>query len=418
LIFRIIAGPGPFLLNAFSVSLAAWSCSAGILLYHFYTINWLTSIWTVIVSPLIAIVSIMGYLKMIVAFVLPSAAAGLGSIANELSSLLIWTVKLFASWNISEILTGKVPAGIVVFYYSLMFFAGFACFRRPLVKSVIVTAAALAIIVFLGATKWQRTHRDSLYLTCLDVGHGQAILAQLPGKGNILFDAGSLHISNIGNRTVVPFLNYSGISKIDCIIVSHNDVDHINGIPEIIENCRVSGVYANEAFFEEKQKETAKFLNDWMNKLNKKRLKKHKDFNLNSGAKIKFLWPDKLADANERLSENDKSTVLLIEFAGSTMLLCSDIEKTAQARLVKFFPALNPDVVVVPHHGSVRTTNAGFIENLQPKILIYSCDRKQYERLQPLDSKNKTRSFYTAKDGATTICINKNGSISTSAFGK
>jgi competence protein ComEC len=274
----------------------------------------------------------------------------------------------------------------------------------------------LIIVVFIGAAKWQRTHRDSLALTCLDVGHGQAILAQLPGGDNVLFDAGSLHRRDIGGRIVVPFLYYSGINKIDSIIISHSDVDHINGIPEIVENCKVGGIYADKAFFKAKQKPPTEFLNNWLNEKGIKIQSLNDGLNLNSPAKIKFIWPDKPADANEQLSENDKSTVSLVEFAGDKTLLCSDIEKAAQARLIKLFPALNPDVVVVPHHGSARTAKPDFIEDLQPKILIYSCDRKQYERLQPLNNENKTRSFCTAKDGAVTIHIDKAGKIETDVY--
>jgi competence protein ComEC len=414
--YQIAARPG---LRLLSTCVTAWLATAGISLYHFYTINWLTSIWTVLVSPLISIISAIGYLKMVIALFLPTAASILGVILNFLAGLLILIVNYIADLNISEILIGKTPAAMIIFYYALVLFIYFAHFQQPAVKKAICTAAILIIIVFIGAAKWQRTHRDNLALTCLDVGHGQAILAQLPGSANVLFDAGSLHRRDIGGRIVVPFLYYSGISKIDGIIISHSDVDHINGIPEIVENCKVGGIYADKAFFEAKQKPPTEFLNNWLNEKGIKIQSLNDGLNLNSPAKIKFIWPDKLADANERLSENDKSTVSLIEFAGDKALLCSDIEKAAQARLIKLFPALNPDVVVVPHHGSVRTAKPDFIEDLQPKMLIYSCDRKQYERLQPLDNgKNKSRSFCTAKDGAITIHIDSAGKIETSTYTK
>jgi competence protein ComEC len=74
-------------------------------------------------------------------------------------------------------------------------------------------------------------------------------VAQLAGKANILFDAGSLDRSDVGGRIVAPFLDYSGISKIDCIVISHKDIDHICCIPEIVAHCYVNAVYANKAFF-------------------------------------------------------------------------------------------------------------------------------------------------------------------------
>ncbi|GAH70035.1 unnamed protein product, partial [marine sediment metagenome] len=194
---------------------------------------------------------------------LPSAAAVLGVAVTGLANLLIWVVKLIAQLDISQILIGHVSPALIIFYYGFVVFVGFVYFRRPLIKKAICMAMVLVMIVFLGVTKWQRTYRDNLILTVLDVGHGQAILAQLPGKANILFDAGSLHKSDVGRRVIAAFLNYSGINKINAIIISHNDVDHINGIPEVVQHCEVDGVYANDAFFSKADRwGTAKFLEE------------------------------------------------------------------------------------------------------------------------------------------------------------
>ena len=415
--FRIVSRPGPYSLRLFAIGLAAWLSGAGVLLYHFYTISPFTSIWAVIAFPFVALILIIGYLKIVLSFLLPSLAAMLGVIVNFLSDSLIWIVECIASWrigswDISQILMGHVSLAPVILYYCFVLFTAFAYFRRPLTKKAICTVMVLVMIVFLGLTKWQRTYRDNLVMTCLDVGHGQAILAQLPGKANVLFDAGSLHKRDIGRRIVAPFLNYSGINKIDAIIISHNDVDHINGIPEIAECCRVKGIYANDAFFGKADRwGTAKFLNE---SLREKELKiEHlgKDLNVGSSAGIKILWPTKQICADGELSDNDKSAVSLIEFAGTEILLCSDIEKFAQRELHRLFPNLKPEVVVVPHHGSGKTSDADFLENLEAGILICSCSRRQYERQQNARQKNGTRPFYTPKDGAITVCIDKDGTI-------
>jgi competence protein ComEC len=377
---RIISRPAPILLNLFCVSLAAWLASAGILLYNFYTIQPLTSIWTVIASPFIAVISFLGYLKLLIGLVLPTAASILNVIIKPLSTWLIWLVKCMAQIDFSQVLIGHITIWLIVFYYCTILFIAFIHFKRPFVKKVISVTMVLAIIIFLGITKWQRTHRDELIMTCLDVGHGQAILAQLPGKGNILFDAGSLHKSDIGKRIVAPFLDYSGINRIDSIIISHNDVDHINGIPEIVEHCDVNGVYANDTFFTDMKtdpKGTAKFLETLLSK-NDFKIKGLEDLNLNSAAKTKILWPNKKATYYEQLSDNNKSLVSLIQFGDVKILLCSDIEKFAQVELLRLYPDLKADVVVVPHHGSSKTAEQHFLENLNAGISIVSCgqDRK------------------------------------------
>jgi len=415
----IISRPALYLLRLFSVGLAAWLGGAGILLYHFYTITPLASIWTVLVFPFVGAILALGFWKIILFFLLPTLSAVLGAIAALLSEALIWVVKLIAHLDISQILIGQVPLAPVILYYCTIVLAGFVYFRRPLTKKVICTAMFLTMLVFLGTVKWQRTHRDNLLLTCLNVGHGQAILAQLPGKANALFDAGSLYKSDIGRRVIAPFLDCIGINEIDTIIISHNDVDHINGIPEVAEYCKVDAIYANDAFFDKAdQWGPAKFLNDCLNEKGLKIKRLDKDLDLSSSANMKILWPGEHITQDEQLSDNDKSLVSLIEFAGTKILLCSDIEEFAQRELLRLFPNLQADVVIVPHHGSVKTADPDFLENLDADILICSCGRSQHEstnrapRPGPRDP-NKAKSFYTAGLGAVTVCLGKDGTIRT-----
>jgi competence protein ComEC len=304
-----------------------------------------------------------------------------------------------------------VPITMIILYYCFVLFAGFVYFRRPLIKKVTCTAMVLAMVVFLGVTKWQRTHRDNLEMACLDVGHGQAILVQLPGKANILFDAGSLHKNDIGRRIVAPFLDYSGISKIDSIIISHNDIDHINGIPEIIVHCDVNDVYANDAFFSQTDRwGTAKFLEESLSKKGFE-IKSLTDLNPDGAADIKILWPTEQILQNEELNDNDLSAVMLIEFAGRKILLCSDIEKFAQRELLYLNPNLKADCLVVPHHGLVKTLEADFLEKLEPNILMCSCGRNDYEKNRIIKPRSKTEWLCTAERGAVVICIDRDSVI-------
>lgn len=146
----------------------------------------------------------------------------------------------------------------------------------------------------------------------------------------------------------------------------------------------------------------------------------HLGKNLNSGsrAKIKILWPNEQICQDETAGDNDKSVVSLIEFAGTKILLCSDIEEFAQRELLQIYPNLKADVVVVPHHGSTKTLEAGFLESLEADILICSCGLRQYERQQTSKRQSKAKSFYTVRDGAITVCVGKNGTIRTATFAR
>jgi competence protein ComEC len=409
--YRIISSIISSIIAVFAVSFVAWMTSAGILLYNFYVIQSFTSIWTVIASPFIAVISFFGYLKLLIGALLPTAASMLDLVIKPFSVCLIWIVKHIANVDFSQVLIGHTAIWLIVFYYCTILFIAFVRFKHPLVKKAVSVTMILTVIIFPGVTKWQHTHRDNLMMTCLDVGHGQAILVQLPGKTNILFDAGSLYRNDIGRRIVTPFLDYSGISRIDSIVVSHNDIDHINGIPEIAEHCKIGGVYANEAFLSQTERaDTAKFLKE---SLSKKGLEiaNLADLRPNSDANMKILWPSEQVCQNEQLDDNDKSMVCLIEYAGRRILLCSDIEKFSQRELLRLNPNLKADVIIVPHHGSHRTLSPDFLEELDAKILICSCSRGDCEKSRVIKSTGDAKCLYTAEHGAAVVCIDKDGMI-------
>ena len=422
--YRMTPRPGPYSLRLFSAGLTAWIGGAGILLYHFYTINPLASIWTVLVFPLVSAILVLGFLKMILFFLLPTLSGLLGILAALLSSALIWIVKRIAQLGISQILIGRVSLAPIVFYYCAVVFAAYVYFRRPLTKKLICTAMFLPLIVYLGAVKWQRTYRDELVMTCLDVGHGLAVLIQLPGKANVLFDAGSLHVSDIGTRIVAPFLDYLGIGRIDALVVSHNDTDHINGIPEIVAHCRVSGVYANDAFFSKTDRGgTAEFLEECLADQGLQIEPLEAKLHLGGSATIETLWPGKDSPVIDDLTDNNRSLVSLVEFAGVRILLCSDIEKHAQREILQLRPDLRAEIVVIPHHGSPTTLDTTFLERLSAKVLICSCDRTQYERIMgntgpASGTPKRAKTLYTAQEGAITVVVGSDGTIEAAAFAK
>jgi beta-lactamase superfamily II metal-dependent hydrolase len=65
----------------------------------------------------------------------------------------------------------------------------------------------------------------------------------------------------------------------------------------------------------------------------------------------------------------------------------------------------------VPHHGSSKTAEKHFLENLDAEILICSCSRSQYERQQVIDFKGEAKTYYTPRDGAVAVYIDKDGYV-------
>jgi beta-lactamase superfamily II metal-dependent hydrolase len=142
---------------------------------------------------------------------------------------------------------------------------------------------------------------------------------------------------------------------------------------------------------------------------------------LSSSVTVKRLWPDETIDDGKKLSDNDRSLVSLVEFAGVKILLCSDIEEFAQRELLRLYPDLEADIVVIPHHGLTKTLASDFLAHLDADILIGSCDQSQYERTMnnPASaphSPETPRYFYTAAQGAVRVCVRADGTTQTNTF--
>jgi competence protein ComEC len=399
-----------------SAGLAAWIGGAGFLLYHFYTITPLTSLWTVLTSLLVWAITVTGFLQILLAFLLPTISLLLGDLTQALAHVFIVVVRVMAAPDINLVLVGHVGLWVVTLYYGLVLFWRFGRMKRSSSKPWICAGVLILLVGYLGVLKWQRTHRDDLRMTCLDVGHGQAILVQLPGTRNVLFDAGSLYKKDIGSRIVVPFLDYAGIAKLDAVVISHGDVDHINGIPEIAGHCRIGHLYATDSFLAASQSEPApRLLVDCL------RRKGHTieplPERVDSGpVTLETLWPPTESSVLRTLRDNDLSAVSLIRFGDTGVLLCSDIESPAQRRIMARGLPARAQVMVAPHHGSITTAEAGFLSYVNPRFVACSCGRGKHKAIANRAFTAIPEWFHTSVQGAVFVCIGKNGAMEASSW--
>jgi competence protein ComEC len=415
LLARLCKPVPAWIVELLSVGIAAWFGGAGVLLYHFGAVTPMSSVWTVLAFPVVFAILAVGFLKIIVAALLPTAALLSGMIATRLADFFIWLVKFIAGLNISGVVIGKVSVWLIVVYYLFLFFWRFGYLPRPVFKKVICQTAAIVILFSLAHAKYRSSYRSDLELACLAVGHGQAVFVGMPGGENLLFDAGSLSTKDCGRRVVLPFLRDKGIGRVDAVFLSHDDIDHINGVPEIVSGLGVKGVYANAAFVDKAATwSTAGYLAGCLREENQE-LKLLDEYSSNNGpAKIISLWPGPDVCRDESVSENDKSQVVLIEFAGRKILLCSDIERFAQERILQRYPDLKADVVVMPHHGSTRNLTEGFVETIGAKTVIISCSRARHEAAYKAPS--GTKAFYTPVDGAVIVKVRADGRMDIAGF--
>ncbi|PKL50898.1 MAG: DNA internalization-related competence protein ComEC/Rec2 [Planctomycetes bacterium HGW-Planctomycetes-1] len=392
-------------LDIFAVGLAAWLAVAPIIAWHFYQFQLFTALWTVPASFPVTAIVILGPLKIIFASLLPSVAAFLGILLDLCADILSLLVILFAKVPFSQIIIGKPAIYIVLLFYLLIFLWKFF----PLRKNYIYPAAIILMLISALSVRYFK-NLNNLRLTVLSVGHGQAICVKTPDNKNLIFDAGSISKSDIGGRIVNPFLAYTAAGKIDSAFISHDDIDHYNGLPEILSRYKCKNIYTNPQFIRNNSN-AASILIEFLKSQNLSLKISPEKFSLNKVV-ITQLWPK---DVSEDLSDNESSLVFLLEYASRKILFCSDIPKNIQNRLMELYPDLDTNIMVVPHHGSARTIDPAFLDYFKPEFLITSSSYSQSGRTSPR-IRDFDHNYFTSRDGAVAVSINPAGKIKVSIF--
>ena len=188
----------------------------------------------------------------------------------------------------------------------------------------------------------------------LDVGQGLAIVMQT-ANSTVVYDTGASFRSggSMAERVVVPFLQSRGIKRLDQLIVSHADNDHSGGVSLIDAEVQVEQMLVGEPLRATAATgEPCRAGYGWQV----------------DGVRFRLLHPQ----AKPRLSGNNASCVLLISVGRHHLLLTGDIEVPAERDLLRRRALSAVDVVVVPHHGSLTSSSAAFVNQLKPRVAIVS----------------------------------------------
>ncbi len=192
------------------------------------------------------------------------------------------------------------------------------------------------------------------WFTLLDVGQGLSAVLQTQNHF-LVFDAGARLNDNfdMGESVVVPFLRTAGAKKVDMLVISHGDNDHIGGAFAILKRFPVDTVRTSVP------EEIAKPVTHYC--------LAGESWNWD-GVNFKFLYPDK----NDLGFDNDSSCVLRITAHDKHILLTGDIEKYAEEKMVEQDASdLPTDILVAPHHGSKTSAEKNFLALVHPEYVLF-----------------------------------------------
>lgn len=212
---------------------------------------------------------------------------------------------------------------------------------------------------------------DSVRVTVLDVGQGQAVAIDLPGDRRLLVDGGGFNSPRFdaGRDLVAPALTANRSPRLDMVLNTHPDTDHLRGLIHILDRFAV-GHFATNG-------DAPRGLNarDLTRVLARTGMEETPVYagevlSLGDGLTLRVLHPP----PHHRGSSNNKALVARLERDGRGLaVLCGDAEAPALRDIVRSGTPLQAEVLVLPHHGSASSLLPAFYDAVAPRLAIASC---------------------------------------------
>jgi competence protein ComEC len=237
----------------------------------------------------------------------------------------------------------------------------------------------------------------------------------MPDGRNMLYDAGRLGSPVGAVRPISAVLWSRGITHLDALVISHADTDHFNAVPELLQRFSIGVILVSPQMFNQLDQPAVKQLKSVIEQsgvrvetISASEKLPVGDPDSADAVQIEILHPPALGVIG---SDNANSIVLLVEYAGRKLLLPGDLESPGLDDLLAEFP-IDTDVVMAPHHGSLRSDPKGFANWSRPEFVVLSGDRN-LEDVPTIDSvMNSYRQvgsdvFHTAQHGSVTFTLTR-----------
>lgn len=280
-------------------------------------------------------------------------------------------------WAASWIVTPNLFE--VILFHALLFFIFFLR-GRPWAR-IGLLFTAIMICTDISYWVYKARFNPELKVTYFDVGQGNAALIQFPGRERMLIDGGGFprDTFDLGRFVVAPALWHSKIGRIDYLVLTHPQADHMNGLRFIAANFGPKEFWCNGD-----SAEGLSYLN-LMSTLESKKIRRLLPIDLAGGreiggVRIELLHPldrnDGAGTRKRSRDPNDNSLVLRFSSGGKSLLFPGDLPEAGERRVLQSAgPALRSDVLLAGHHGSKTSCSRPFLEMVRPRICVISSGR-------------------------------------------
>jgi competence protein ComEC len=332
--------------------------------------------------PLMAVAQIAGMAVVPLALVSSTLAQASGFVASIGAEGLVRSAELV---RFAPVLACRVapPALWVVVLYYVSLAISWTSLRKSVFSAIsaisALTALFCALWILIEPWSWLSSRGDGrLHVSFLDVGQGDSAFIRLPQGSTMLVDAGGLvgaSTFDIGDRVVAPVLRAAGVRRLDYLVLTHGDPDHIGGAGAIVEEFRPRHIWEGIPVPRFEPVNVLHGAADarglaWTTVRTGDRLQL-------DGVTI-AVWHPPPPDWERQKVRNDDSIVLELRWRDVSLLLTGDIGRAVERDLTPALSTAPLRVLKVPHHGSLTSSTPEFIRALRPRIAVFSAGRSNH----------------------------------------
>lgn len=349
------------------MSFISFITSIPLLIDSSFSINFLSFIYNIVLIP---IVSFIIFPLSVITLILP-----LDNILFNITNIFEKICIVLDSIKVFTFSFSKLPMVLVLIYYLILF----SKIRYKFLINMFLTIMFCFVGIYIINPR--------VYF--IDVGQGDSALIRYKNK-NILIDTGGSYYKELYKDSIL-FFKSIGVKKIDYLILTHGDFDHMGEAINIIENFKVEKVIFN--------------CGD-INDLEKELINKNISYDLcvSRIEDLDFLQTKIYSD------ENDNSNVIYLELNNYKFLFMGDASINKEKDILKKYNISNIDVLKVGHHGSKTSSSKLFIDKINPEYSVISVGKNNYghPNKEVLNNLKESKIYRTDLDGSIMFELKKN----------
>lgn len=353
-----------------AATLAASLATAPLVAKAFHQASTVAVLANVVALPIGSALTVLSASAALAMSIGESFAALILRLADPLAALLLAITRLMATIPLASLrVPPPSPLIVIAFYAALMALPLWPWARRAALALACLGPIALGVGASLPLIA--RHLDDSLRVTFLAVGQGDAALIRFPDGGAMLIDGGGDPDGRwrVGEKTLLPALRSLGVHRLDVAMLSHPHPDHALGLIDAVAHLGAREIWLARGHGVRQGALTGALVAAAQGaKIVELAAGDRQSV---GGVTLEILHPPRTDDA--RLGENDASLTVRIAFGDVSFLFTGDLERAGERMIVEANPSPRAVVLKVPHHGSKTSSTHHFVEAVAPAHAVFSC---------------------------------------------